>query len=276
MLHETFHLKELYPALAQLSNDPILTTYLPYNLSEMGRKDQKHPAILVCPGGGYSWCSQREDEPIALKLLAWGYRVFILNYSCTPCHFPAQLCEVAAAMDMIHANADSWHIDTDRIAIMGFSAGGHLAGHYSNRYSCPEVRALFPNSKGVKASVLCYPVISAAPEYRHEGTIQNVTGHNVITGDDIENFSLERLVTDKTPPAFIWHTAEDDVVPVTNSILYAKALAKHKIPFDLHIYTHGRHGLSTVDDITCDNLDHKSALSGQWLTSLKEWLNAML
>lgn len=276
MLHETFHLKEIYPALTDISNDPTLTAYLPYNMAEMGWENKKHPAILVCPGGGYSWCSQREDEPIALKLLSWGYRVFILNYSCAPCHFPAQLCEVSAAMDMICANADQWHIDTDRIGIIGFSAGGHLAGHYSNAYDCPEVLALFPESKAVKVSVLCYPVTSAEPAHRHEQTIQNVTGHQVITDADVENFSLDRLVTGKTPPAFIWHTAEDDVVPVSNSILYANALAQHKIPFDLHIYAHGRHGLSTVDAMTCDEPDPKSRLAAQWLPALKEWLRVTL
>ena len=276
MLHETFHLKEMYPALADLSNDPTLTTYLPYNQAEMGRQDEKHPAILVCPGGGYSWCSTREEEPVALKLLSWGYRVFVLNYSCIPCHFPAQLCEVAAAIELICANADAWHIDTARIAIMGFSAGGHLAGHYSNRYNCPEVRAQFPDSKGVAASVLCYPVISADAAHRHEGTIQNVSGHARITEEDIGNFSLDRLVTDSTPPAFIWHTAEDDVVPVMNSILYAQALSRHNIPFDLHIYTHGQHGLSTVDNLTCDGLDSKTQRAAQWLPCLKEWLNVTL
>lgn len=276
MLHETFHLKEIYPQLAAISNDPTLSTYLPYEMTEMGRINCKYPAILICPGGGYSWCSQREDEPMALKMLAMGYRVFILNYSCAPCHFPAQISEVAAAMDLIHANAETWHIDVDRIAIMGFSAGGHLAGHYSNRYDCPEVRALFPNSKPVKASVLCYPVISALPEYRHEGTIQNVSGHEIVTDEDIRNFSLDQLVSDKTPPAFIWHTAEDDVVPVMNSVLYANALTLKKIPFDLHIFTHGHHGLSTTDHMTCDDLDHKTRLAAQWLPMLDHWLKAIL
>ncbi|MBQ3528985.1 MAG: alpha/beta hydrolase [Oscillospiraceae bacterium] len=276
MLHETFKLKPLYPALSGISSDPTVTTYLPYNLSEMGRQDVKNPAVLICPGGGYSWCSQREDEPVALKLLSWGYRVFILNYSCTPSHFPAQLCEVAAALELIYANADVWHIDVDRIAIMGFSAGGHLAGHYCNRYDCPEVRNLFPNSKGVKAAVLCYPVICAAPEHRHEGTIQNVIGHQTITEDDEANFSLDRLVSDATPATFLWHTAEDDVVPVSNSILYAKALAKHRIPFDLHIFTHGQHGLSTVDALTCDSLSSNTELAAQWLPMLRKWLSATL
>ncbi len=276
MLHETFHLKEIYPALADLSNDPTLTTYLPYNLSEMGRQEQKHPAILLCPGGGYSFCSQREDEPIALKLLSWGYRVFILTYSCTPCHFPAQLCEVAAAMDMIHTNADKWHIDVNRIAIMGFSAGGHLAGHYSNSYNCPEVRAIFPDSKAVAATVLCYPVITTDPIWSHVGTIQNVAGHTELSDADIAMYSVEKLVTKQTPPAFIWQTAADDVVPVVNCLLYAQALAEHGVSFALHIYPHGRHGLSTVDATSCEPLDDLTRYAGQWLPALKDWLEVTL
>ena len=91
MQHETFFLKNHYPALTDMSIDPTLTTYLPNKMYEMGRENERYPAVLICPGGGYSWCSQREDEPVALKLLAWGYRVFILNYSCRGAHFPAQL-----------------------------------------------------------------------------------------------------------------------------------------------------------------------------------------
>ncbi len=276
MLHETFHLKDLYPALADISNDPTLTAYIPFNLSEMGWDNKTHPAVIICPGGGYEFTSKREDEPVALQLLSWGYQVFILNYSCHPHHFPAQLCEIAAALELIYANTDTWHTDVDKISIMGFSAGGHLAGHYSNSYDCPEVRALFPNSKGVAASILCYPVITAEPGIRHDGSIMNVSGHKQITDADIDKFSLERLVTSKTPPAFIWHTADDAVVPVENCLMYAKALAKHQIPFALHIYPHGGHGLSTVNDLTCGPLDEKVQHTGQWLPTLKEWLKVTL
>ena len=276
MLHLTIHLKEHFPILSDISADPTLITYIPYNQAEMGWQDNKYPAILICPGGGYSWVSTREDEPVALKLLAWGYRVFILNYSCAPCHFPAQLCEVAAAMELIHTNADNWHIDTKRIAMMGFSAGGHLTAHYSNCYNLPQVRQLFPDSKPVAASVLCYPVISAEPTHRHEGTIINVSGHSVITEADVQQFSLNRHVSPQTPPTFLWHTAEDDVVPVSNSLLYAHALTQHSIPFALHIYPYGQHGLSTADSLTNEPLDAKSKLTETWLSDLKAWLNVTL
>lgn len=275
MLYQIFHLKDYFPFLGENGKDPTLTVYAADNLSEMNWDHKKHPGILVCPGGAYLYTSSREAEPIALNLVPWGYNVFVLNYSCVPHCFPTQLIEVAAALELIHKNADVWHTDTKKIGIMGFSAGGHLAGHYSNRYNCPEVRAFFPDSKPVQASILCYPVITAKPAYRHEGSIQNVSGHQNITDADVANFSLELLVTDKTPPAFIWHTAEDEIVPVINSVLYAHALAQHKIPFAQHIYTYGPHGLSTADDTSCEPLEENQKATYNWLRDLKTWLKSV-
>ena len=107
------------------------------------------PAVLICPGGGYVMCSQRESEPVALNFLPEGYNVFVLTYSVAPHRFPTQLREVAAAMELIYANAAAWHCDTERVAIMGFSAGGHLAAHYSTCFDCPQVREIFPDSKNI-------------------------------------------------------------------------------------------------------------------------------
>lgn len=137
MRHEIFHLKDFYRELGKNGCDATLTTYLPDNLPEMGRIDERRPCLLICPGGGYEFCSKREQEPIALYFLPNGFNVFILKYSAAPNRYPTQLREVAAAMELIYKNADAWHCDTNRIAIMGFSAGGHLAAHYSNVYSCP-------------------------------------------------------------------------------------------------------------------------------------------
>ena len=167
MQTEVIHLKEYFPILGENGCDPTLMTFLPYNMTEMNRQDQKRPAILICPGGGYWMVSQREGEAIALNFLPDGYNVFVLTYSVKTHAFPTQIREVAAAMELIHTNADLWNTDKNRIAIMGFSAGGHLAGHYSTCYDIPEVRAVFPDSKPVQASILCYPVITADPQYRH-------------------------------------------------------------------------------------------------------------
>lgn len=272
---ERIHLKELFPKLGEGERDPFVDLYLPYNMVQMNRQDQLRPAILLCPGGGYGMVSEREWEPIVLHLLPMGYNVYVLKYS-TKCPFPTQLREVAAAMELIYSNAAQWNTDTDRIAIMGFSAGGHLACHYSNCYDCPEVRELFPESKGVKAAVLCYPVIACDSRYWHIGTFRNLSGHQEPTVEDAEKYSLQLKVTDRTPPTFLWHTRTDELVPIMNSLLYAQALAEHNVPFALHVYPNGVHGLATVDAETCRAVDEKSKLAADWFNQLEKWLKITL
>ena len=272
MRTQTIHLKDLYPFLGENDCDPTLELYLPHNYES--RKDQKRPSILLCPGGGYRIVSTREAEPVALHFFPEGFNVYILTYSTAPNTFPTQLREVAAAMEVIYANAEEWNTDTNRIAIMGFSAGAHLSAHYSNAYNCPEVRAAFPESKAVNGTILCYPVITAEEHSRHNGSIQKLSGHDPVLPEDVEKFSCEKLVTENTPPAFIWHTASDPIVPVNNSLLYAQALAAHQIPYELHIYPYGKHGLSTADLWTNTEIPPEVACATEWLPNLKRWLKS--
>ncbi len=273
MVVEKLHLKDYYEFLGQDGKDPTLTLYLPYNMKEMGRENAKRPTVIVCPGGGYGNCSEREDEPIGLQFLRQGFNVFILNYSVQPHRFPTQLCEVAAVMELIYKNAEKWNCDTQKIAIIGFSAGGHLAAHYSNAYNCDEVRAFFPESKSVNATILSYPVITADEQFSHKGSFLNLLGHTP-NSEEIEKFSCEKLVSDKTPKTFIWHTAEDTVVPVENSLLYAKALSEKKVPYELHIYPFGPHGMSTSDSLTIDDVTDVAKYNHVWLSQLERWLKA--
>ena len=273
---ETLHLNQFFPALGADDRDPFLQIYLPYNLEEMHREHQKRPCLLICPGGAYRRISQREAEPVGLQFLSLGYNVFILNYSTAPHRYPAQLREVAAAMELIYQNADGWNCDTDRVALMGFSAGGHLAAHYSTCYDDPRVREVFPESRPVQASLLCYPVITADPDYRHTGSFVNLTGHDPVTEEDQEAFSLERKVTAHTPPTFLWHTAADALVPVENSLRYAAALSACKVPFELHVYPFGAHGRSTADGLSCDNLDEKTFHAHAWIEAARKWLQLIL
>lgn len=273
MMYEMIHLAERFPQLAQNGCDPKLALYLPDNMKDMGRGDQKRPCLLVCPGGGYRGVSQREGEPIALHFLPYGYNVFVLWYSVSPNRFPTQLREVAAAMELIYENAEAWHCDIEKIAIMGFSAGGHLAAHYSNAYHWPEVREMFPESKPVNASLLCYPVITADPKHAHLGSFRNLLGKEELTQEEQLRFSCNKMVTGQTPPTFLWHTRRDQMVPVMNTLLYGQALAENDIPFAVHIYPEGVHGLATVDSVTNDEISPAATLAKDWLEAARKWLS---
>ena len=282
MLQKTIYLVDIFPQLGQNGCNPRLTLYLPDNVEQLVCPDKtekpnwqgrKRPCLLICPGGGYRGVSPREGEPIAFHFLPEGYNVFVLEYSVAPNRFPTQLREVAAAMELIYQNAAQWRCDTDKIAIMGFSAGGHLAAHYTNGYNWPEVREMFPESKPVNASLLCYPVITADPKHAHLGSFQNLLGTEVLTSQEQLRFSCENMVSDQTPPTFLWHTRKDQAVPVMNTLLYAQALAENNVPFAIHIYPEGWHGLATVDSVTNDELRPAVAHAKDWLDAASKWLS---
>ncbi len=266
MKYEVISLSEKYPKLGEKA---YVECYIPslFTNADPVFNEQKWPAMVVCPGGGYGFASDREAEPIALQFTAENYRVFVVRYSCAPACFPQQLREVAAVMELIYENAENWNIDTKKISIIGFSAGGHLAAQYSNRWNCPEIREIFPKSKPVAAAVLSYPVITADEKYTHAGTVQNFNGPGA---------SCEELVTAQTPPTFLWHTAEDATVPVENSLFYAKALSAHKVPYELHIYPKGYHGLATADGVTNIADDPWIRRAADWMDEVKSWLKLVL
>lgn len=267
----TVSLKEHFAFLN--GSEAVLEAYLPYNMTEMCREHQRRPCVLICPGGGYAMCSQREAEPVALQYLKEGYNTFVLWYTVAPKHFPHALREVAASVELIHRNAEAWNCDESFVAILGFSAGGHLAALYSNAYDWPEVREVLPESKPVQASVLCYPVISTDPAVAHMGSFECLLGHLPLTAEETERFSCDRLVRDTTPPAFLWHTSEDNCVPVQNSLRYATALADHHVPFELHIFPYGYHGMSlctreTLDGEITPGMQHAQC----WVEESCRWL----
>lgn len=271
MLCFEIDLREKYAFLDGKNRNATLTCYLPNHLNEMNIIREKRPCILIIPGGGYKSCAEREAEPIALKFLNWGFNVFVLRYSVSPNRFPSQLLEVAASFEEIYKNSLNWNCDIKKIGIIGFSAGGHLAAHYSNAYNCQEIRKYFANSKKPDFNVLCYPVITTDIKYTHKNSIENLIGEY----KDDARFSCEKLVTKDTPPTFIWHTAEDNIVPVMNSVCYASALAKNNVEFSLHIYPYGAHGLATCDNLTFEpeQINSRMCLASNWLEELKKWLD---
>ena len=272
MKHEKIFLKDYFSFLGENGKNPYVETYLPQNLSSMKQENRKRPCIIICTGGGYLGCSDRESEPVALKFLTDGYNIFVLNYSVKPHYFPSQIREVAAVLEIIHKNAEIWNCDITKIAILGFSAGGHLAAHYSTMYNCKEVRQAFPESKPVNASVLVYPVITGGFNFAHKGSINNLIGDLEATEEIRKYFSCELNVDENTPPAFICHTAQDNAVPVENSLLYASALSKYKIPFELHIFPFGAHGSATNDDQTIANVTWINKYNSVWIDEAKKWL----
>lgn len=275
----TVSLAQEYPFLGEQGRNPVLTCYLPYNLKEMNLENQLRPAVVLCPGGGYRYVSERESEPIALLLLNSGCNVFVLNYSVAPHTYPCQLIEAAAAFDYISRRACEFNTDISRTGIMGFSAGGHLAAHYSNKYDLPEIRSCFPQSVRPAFTVLGYPVISADPRISHQGSFEKLLGHP-LGKDEIDGLSVDKMVTKDTPPAFIWTTATDRLVPAVNSLRYAEALGEQGVSYCLHVYPFGSHGLSRADGLTNrdgkDAADSGAALAHAWIYEFCAWLEEVL
>ena len=217
-------------------------------------------AVIVCPGGGYSGLSDREDEVVAAQYLAAGFATFILHYSVKENAQNFQpLKEAALAIKHVRENAERYNVDPDYIFITGFSAGGHLAASAGVFWDHPAVKELLGTEDTrvcrPTGMILCYPVITTG-EYTHVHSTQRLCGKFnkepivTYTREEADQFSLELHVKENTPPAFLWHTAADQAVPVENSLLFATALSRAKVPFELHIFPEGCHGLSLCNEQT--------------------------
>ena len=189
--------------------------------------------VIVFPGGGYRFLAPDEGIPAAKKFVELGFHAAVCMYRVAPVHFPIQLEDACNAVRYTRDHAAELGVKPDKIAVMGFSAGGHLAGMVSNMPDSPDARP--------DASIFCYSVLSCRPENIHEGSFQNLLGD--CSKDEYIKFSWADAVHCNTPPAFLWHTMKDTVVPVKNSIDYALALKKLNIDAELHIYPQGGHGL---------------------------------
>ncbi len=233
-----------------------LKTYIIDSSEQM--KYNKRPLVLICPGGGYGFVSDREAEVMALQFTAMGYHAAVLTYSTYPVRYPAQILEVAQAWKLIRENAEEWNVLSDKTVILGCSAGGHLAASYS--LFCGE--DFVTKSVGLVADelrpaglILCYPVITSG-EFSHRDSFATLLGgdyESLVGTELLEKVSLEKQVTEKAPPAFIWHTYTDNVVPVENSLLLASALRKHNVNCELHIFPDGGHGLGLASELSQDS-----------------------
>lgn len=268
MKHETFSIQ------VQGSQDYAkVTTYI------LGCGDkqytQKRPCILIMPGGGYNHLAEyKEGEVYALNFGGMGYHAAVLEYSVAPAAYPTQLLEVASAVKLLRDHASEWNIDTDKIFVCGSSAGGHLAAHYGCAWSEDFVaEALGVTDKELlrpNGMILCYPVITSGPK-AHRGSFVSLCGDKY--EELVDRLSVERLVNKDTPRAFIWHTFADASVPVENSLLFAEALRAQDIPFELHIYPVGRHGLGLANWATrnAEGLGVEPQCQS-WISLVKTWL----
>jgi acetyl esterase/lipase len=221
---------------------PAITPYLV--------EGDNRPAIVVCPGGGYGMRADHEGDPIARWLNGLGISAFVLRYRVAPYQYPCALLDAQRAIRYVRSEAERFRIDPKRVGLLGFSAGGHLTANAGTSYDRGNVAAEDPierESCRPDLLVLCYPVITLTDPYTHTGSRDNLLGKQA-EQQRIEQMSNERNVTEDTPPTFLWHTSDDGAVPVENSLLFAAALSKHKVPFDLHVYAHGRHGLGLAKD----------------------------
>lgn len=228
-------------AAAENEGCPKLTTYL----LDREQTDQPRPLIIVCPGGGYIRRAPHEAEPIARWLNRIGISAAVLDYRVAPYRYPTQLMDAQRAIRMVRNEAANWHVDPNRIGILGFSAGGHLASLTGTHFDEGDPSAADPierMSSRPDLMVLCYPVISIAPFVTHLGSQRNLLGDNP-SEQIISKLSSNEQVSAQTPPTFLWHTADDETVGANNSLLFADAMRKHDIPYELHIFETGKHGL---------------------------------
>ena len=222
-----------------------ITGEYPFDMGDPNK--WKRPAVVVVPGGGYGMVSKRESEPIAHAFLARGFQVFILNYlvASDGVRYPEQLFELAAAVDYVKKNALEFSVNANEIFAVGFSAGGHLVGNLSVEHQNVSNKSGVELDCSLTAVGLSYPVITS--DHGHFGSYENLlSGYTDEAKEElIKTLNLDEAVSQHTPPAFIWATANDAVVPADNAIRFALALARQGVEYELHVFPEGEHGLST-------------------------------
>jgi len=228
---------------------------------------KSRPAIVVCAGGAYRWLSPREKDPVALRFAALGYQTFLIDYSVEEKAGALRpLRELAACVRTLRERAEEWHIEREHIAVLGFSAGGHLAASLGVLWNHPALK--LGSTCRPDALVLCYPVITAG-EYAHRESIDHVSG-----GDPRlrELMSLEKQVTPDMPPTFLWHCVGDESVPVENSVLLLSAMQHAGVDYECHLFAGGAHGIS----VCTQEVETPYPDCAPWFSLCTTWLNRQL
>ena len=241
---------------------PTLTVFLPPKEKSNGT------AVIICPGGGYhALVAKREGTDLAKVFIELGVTAFVLKYRLPDDEFQEQkyiapLQDAQQAIKTVREGSEKWGVDPERIGIMGFSAGGHLAAAAGTQFDSPAIENPDKTSLRPDFMVLIYPVISFTDSIGHIGSRTFLLGE-APSRDQIIRFSQEYQVTDNTPPAFITHGADDTVVPVANSVEFYQSLLRHQIPSELHIYAKGEHGYL------------QRPVFEEWFGRVKNWMNSM-
>ncbi len=243
MLNVTLWDREI-PYRKEYADTPNAMTFYPTEATG------PQPCVLVMPGGGYNGRAEHEGEPIACFFNSVGMHAAVLHYRVNPNRFPAALSDAQRAIRIIRANARKWNVDPDKIVTCGFSAGGHLCASsilyedvYKGAVEADEIDVLphLPNG-----AILCYPVISFSKEHGHVKSGYRLLGEENYEAEH-HKFDLTQYVTEKTPPVFLWHTSEDAGVSVKNSLHFAEKLRDCHIPFELHVFPKGPHGIGLAE-----------------------------
>ncbi|MGA2748834.1 MAG: alpha/beta hydrolase [Verrucomicrobiota bacterium] len=254
-------------ALGTNSNDiPTLTAYFPATGTATGA------AMVICPGGGYAMLARHEGEDYARWLNDQGIAGFVLKYrlSSSGYRHPRMLEDAARALRLVRFHAADWKIDPKRIGIMGSSAGGHLASTLLTHFDAGNPDASDPIDRvscRPDIGILCYAVITMG-EFTHTGSRDNLLGQHA-SAELIHELSNELQVTPRTPPCFLFHTADDSAVPVENSLQFAGALHRAGVPFELHVFQHGHHGIGLGSQT------YDPAQWHPWTRDCRRWLKDM-
>lgn len=279
-------------------SEAYFTAYLLEDSKEL-LPGKKRPVVVIAPGGGYLFTSDREAEPIAMKFLSLGYHAVVLRYTTGDAEGEKTgvgklaLRELAYTVRYLRQKADLWYIHKDKIAVCGFSAGAHLAAglgvHWHEKELADSVHGeqaeeIKPNALLLGYGLLDYQVMTdkAMTEAGNEELIDTfafmkianraLTGVSELTEDVIREYSPSCWVSEKTPPAFLWHTAKDNLVFSENSLAFASALAKHKVPYELHVFQDGGHGLALANEVTANSEEQINPDCGIWFELAAKWL----
>lgn len=276
---ENIKISELYPQIAD--HGAYITTYFTEKSPEINFG--KRPAMIVYPGGGYWMTSDREAEPIALKFASAGYQVIVVRYStkdkAKDANYPQQLLEGMAAIDYMRKHADELNVDPSKLAVIGFSAGGHMAGMMGTLYGEKVVCDTFnvgPRELRPDAMVLSYPVLTSG-KFSHGGSLSNLLGEDAANDPEMrKKVDIIENVTEDTPPAFIWTTFTDGCVPAQNSLMMAGKMLEVGVKCELHMFRDMWHGASLADRTVASKPEDVNGISkphiAHWVGLCMEWL----